>query len=189
MEYMYLDTEFNRKEVNKRGLVSLAMVGSDGSQYYAVNNDMDLSLIANDPEIGPWMTANVFDPHIPHHSMRRLDQSAPEVKPYNIIGCEVDEFLHDFAERSGDFEVIVNCGAQDVIRLRQAVCNEDWGIMGSYIPQYADDIARIKRRAYALGMEKGSLPEQDPRTVHHALHDATHEARVHRYILEQYGAL
>lgn len=191
MKYLYLDTEFNRKDFTSRGLVSIGLVTEEAS-YYAVNNDMDLQTIAYDPEIGDWMTTNVLEPHIPSHSLRRLRQDHPDVKPFERISKEVDDFLR-FACPTGnakqDIEVVVNCGSQDMVRLHTLLANNDWGKFGDWVPQAADDMYRIKRKACKLGLKEEELPVQRPEEMHHALYDAEHEMRVHQYILRRFGEL
>lgn len=191
MEYLYLDSEFNRKDFTPRGLVSIALATKNAS-YYAVNNDMDISGIANDPEIGPWMTEHVLDPHIPHQSLRRLRQNAPEVKDFRTIGKEIDAFLQAASftgNARDDLRVIVNCGAQDMVRLHTVLANNDWGLFGNHVPLFADDIARWKCEARLRGLDDGDLPHQPIETLHHALYDAEHEMITHQYLLERFGKM
>lgn len=191
MKYLYLDTEFNRKDFTKRGLVSIALV-TDEASYYAVNNDMDIQGITTDPDIGEWMTENVFEPHIPTHSLRRLRQDHGEVKDFDTISREVDSFLKSACPTGvaeEDIEVIVKCGSQDMVRLHTLLKNNDWGLFGEWIPTYADDMARIQRRAYEVGLKKEDLPTQRPETEHHALYDAEYEREVHQYILGRFGKM
>lgn len=191
MQYLYLDTEFNRKDFTPRGLVSIALVTEDAS-YYAVNNDMDISGIANDPEVGPWMTEHVLEPHIPHQSLRRLRQTSSEVRDFRTIGKEVDSFLRNACpsgDAKEDIRVIVNCGSQDMVRLHTVLANNDWGLFGAHVPLFADDMARWKHEARLRGLADGDLPCQPFETVHHALYDAEHEMITHQYLLERFGKM
>lgn len=192
MKYVYLDTEFNRKDFTKRGLVSLALV-TDDSSYYAVNADMNIHGIASDGEVGEWMTENVLKPHIPTFGgVSSLRHDHPDVKGFSTIGREVDAFLMNacpsgVADR--DIEMIVKCGSQDMVRMHGVLTNHDWGLFGEWIPTYADDMARIQRRAYDRGVRPEDLPVQREGNEHHALHDAEHEREVHQYILSRLGPL
>lgn len=191
VHYVYLDTEFNRKDFTKRGLVSLALL-TENDSYYAVNSDMDLQGIAYDLEIGDWMTKYVLEPHIPNHALRRVRQDHPDVKDYATISSEVDAFLKAACPTGNakeDIEVIVKCGAQDMVRLHTLISNNDWSQFGPWIPQGSDDMYRIQRKAYRMGLEKEDLPVQDPAAEHHALHDVRHEKLVHEYIRGRFGDL
>lgn len=190
MDYVYLDTEFNRKDFSSKGLVSIALVAGN-DVYYAVNGEMDLQKIVGDPEIGAWMTENIFEPHILTHSMRRLRQT-PDVKDYDVISAEVNAFLKaacPTGSAKDDIEIIVNCGAQDMVRLHTLLADNDFGRLGPWVPYGSDDMYRIKRKAYRLGLRKEELPVQRPETAHHALYDAEYEREVHQFIRDRYGKI
>jgi hypothetical protein len=191
MDFVFLDTEFNRKDFTKRGLVSFSLV-TEHASYYAVNGEMDAQTICGDPEIGEWMTENVFLPHIPHHGPGRVNWNHEDVKDYATISAEANAFLKSACPTGNakdDIEIIVKCGAQDMVRLHTLISDNDWSQFGPWIPQGSDDMYRIQRKAYRLGLKKEDLPVQDDATVHHALFDAEHEMRVHSYIRDRFGDL
>lgn len=185
MKYLYLDTEFHRNDFTRRGLVSIGMV-TDEAAYYAVNNDMDIQGIASDPEVGEWMTENVLEPHIPSHSLRRLRQDHPDVKPWAVISAEVDAFLKAACPTGNaktDLKVVVDCGAQDMVRLHTLLANNDWSKFGPWVPQAAVDMYEIKRNARQLNMKLEDLPVQPVEEMHHALYDAEHLKREHDFLM------
>lgn len=189
MKFVYLDTEFSTKDLTRTGLVSIALCTVEAS-YYAVNNDMDIHAIREDPEIGPWMTENVFR-HIPNHSMHSLDQRTGDVRTYAQIGLDVNAFLRAACNRTGteeDITVIATCGAQDMVRMH-SLLGHSWADHGPWVPHHFDDMRRIKRKAGALGLLDSGLPRLDPQDAHHALLDAEHEMAVHQYIRSRYGDL
>lgn len=82
---------------------------------------------------------------------------------------------------------MVNCGSQDVVRLHTLLCGNDWAHMPPWVPLAADDVYRVKRKAYRLGLNKADLPPIDEEQAHHALYDAQYELSVFQYIKEKYG--
>lgn len=187
MRILAIDTEFNTKDMGRTGLVSIALV-TDLASYYAVNADMDIQKIGEDPEIGPWMTDNVFS-HIPNYGMRRL-QHTPDVKPYDVIGHEINEFLRMCCDVTGtelDIRTVAACGGQDIVRMQNTI-SHSWADFGPWVPLHIDDMRRIKRDAVAAGADLGGLPVQHEEERHHALYDAEHElvtvTEIHRILKE-----
>lgn len=191
--YVHADTEFLSYDLTDGGFVSAGLVTKHAS-YYAVNADMNFDEIFRSGKNARWMSDNVLPhlPTIPHPVFGDiLDTEHPDVKPYRIISSEVNQFLKAVTptEDADDMEIIVKSGSQDMVRLHTLLSDNDWAQHGPWVPQYADDIARIKRRACYLGLDKDELPVQDASTLHHALWDAEHEMRVHDYLLDRFGLI
>lgn len=190
MKDLVIDTEFNRVDLSPHGLISIALVTEDAS-YYAVNWDLDINMPGLDGESVEWMRANVWK-HLPGGQPDRFDRSHPDVKPYHVIRQEVDLFLRAACptlNAKTDIELFANCGAQDVVRLHTLLADNDFSKFGDWVPQGADDMYRLKRAAYRLGLPKGDLPVQDPQKAHHALWDAEYELDVIDYIRRRLGGL
>lgn len=188
MDYVYLDFEFLPDDFRPEAMLSVGIV-TEYAAYYAVNAQMDWEAAFVTHKNAAWMSDNVFK-HYPSHGKHRLDHGHEDVKPYKQIGQEVDAFFKaacPTGHAKTDIEVVVNCGAQDMIRLHGLICGHDWSKMSSWIPQGQDDMYRIKRKAYRLGVAKEDLPVQDPVTEHHALYDAEYERSVHEYIMSRLG--
>jgi len=192
MDYLVIDTEFNRVNLSPRGLMSIALVTPYAS-YYAVNRHMDTSMRGLDEQSCNWMLENVW-PHLPggHPNKFSSNWMHPDVKPYATIRREVDAFLRAACPTGiakDDIELVANCGAQDVVRLHTLLSHNDFSKFGPWVPQGADDMYRIKRAAYRRGVKKEELPVQDPQKAHHALHDAEYELSVVEYIRRRLSEL
>lgn len=191
-----LDTEFIPNDLTPTGLISLGLLYYDSKgnreTYYAVNSAMDTRAI----HIGDnreWMVENVWK-HLPVSGRVYLDTGHPDVKDYGTIRKEVVSFLRRAASgvdsenpSREDVQLVVNCGSQDVVRLHTLVCSNDWGHMPPWVPVAADDVYRLKQKAYRLGLDKVDLPEIDESQAHHALYDAEYELSVFQYIKERFG--
>ena len=194
MDYVYMDFEFipwilgrdSRNNVD-RGILSVGIVTKHAA-YYAINAEMDWQTAFVTGRTARWMTENVFRHYPGTHP--RLDHGHEDVKPYAQIGAEVDAFFKAACPTGSDkkdIEVVVNCGAQDMIRMHTLVCDNDWSDINPWIPQSQDDIGRITRKANRLGLKKEELPVQLPETLHHGLYDAEYEREVHTYIRSRLG--
>lgn len=192
--YVYLDSEFLPNSLTRAGTVSFGLATRNAS-YYAVNADMDFDEIFFRSEPAPWLRKNVMNhlPTIPGRGASgvELDYEHPDVKPYAKISAEVSDFVRDACPNGSrdDVEFIVNSGSQDMVRFHSVISGNDWAAHEPWIPRYADDIARIKRRSYRLGLDKKELPVQAAETLHHPLYDAQYEMRVHGYILDRFGLI
>lgn len=189
MDYVVLDTEFLSYDLRPTGLVSIALV-SEHASYYAVNAAMAVRDLHRGSS-AEFMKAHVW-PHLPARGPYLLDYDHEDVKDYGTIRNEVDAFLKGACPTGNakeDIELVVNCGAQDMIRLHTLLCNNDWSKMGSWVPKASDDMYRIKRSLCRAGHDLSGLPEQDPDTQHHALYDAMHELEVITLLRQKYGNL
>ena len=192
MDYVVIDTEFNRVDFSPKGLISIALVTPHAS-YYAVNRDMDTDMLKLDEQSYNWLLENVW-PHLPggHPGKFWFNRLHHDVKPYDVIRREVDAFLRAACPTGvakNDIELVANCGAQDVVRLHTLLADNDFSKFGDWVPQGADDMYRIKRAAYRRGVKKEELPVQNPQKAHHALHDAEYELDVVEYIRRRLGEL
>lgn len=191
-----LDMEFLPKDLTPTGLISIGVAydNPEGfrSSYYAINGAMDTRAI-HTGENAEWMVSNVWK-HLPASSRAQLDVSHPDVKDYGTIRKEVVSFLHQAASEVNpdnpsrdDLQIVVNCGAQDMVRLQTLACANVFADMPAWIPFAADDVYRLKRKAYRLGLSKEDLPKIDESLAHHSLYDAEYELSVFQYIKEKYG--
>lgn len=191
-----LDMEFLPNDLTPTGLISLGLKYVTPTQeqmtYYAVNEAMDTKAL-HTGENAEWMVKNVWK-HLPTLGRVQLDTSHPDVKDYGTIREEVIAFLYQAAcevnpesPSRDDVQLVVNCGAQDMVRLQTLTCSNKFSDMPPWIPFAADDVYRLKRKAYQLGLEKAELPVLDEAKGHHALHDANYELSVFEYIKERYG--
>lgn len=191
-----LDMEFLPKDLTPTGLISLGMAydtpGGDRITYYAVNGAMDTRAL-HTGENAEWMVENVWK-HLPASGRVQLDTSHPDVKDYGTLRTEVVAFLRQAAcavnpenPSRDDLQFVVNCGAQDMVRLQTLACANTFADMPPWIPFAADDVYRLKRKAYRLGLDKADLPVIHEDAAHHALYDAEYELSVFEHIKEKYG--
>jgi hypothetical protein len=175
MTRIYYDTEFIEDGTTIE-LVSIGMVREDGLAYYAVSNDLGM---LNRVAVHPWLAANVL-PHLPvvyseHKFAPSWDTEHPEfdaVRPVARIAQEV----RDFITFSGDPQLNAWYAAYDHVRLMQL-----WGPMSARpegVPMWTRD---LKQEADRLG--NPPVPEQDPATEHHALHDAQHDRDIDAFLV------
>ncbi|WP_404949104.1 3'-5' exoribonuclease [Streptomyces sp. ARC14] len=162
-----LDCEFLPGDLTPFGLVSIGLTAGPGRSLYAVNADMDVAEVLSQP----FMREHVW-PHLPLTPDGALISSHPDVLSYTEIRQRVEAF---FAELGEDVTLWVYCGAQDVIRLH-TLWGNDWSVMPETIPQWADDLARLRRLAGGV-----KLPPHTGRP-HHALDDAEHQRRARAYL-------
>lgn len=162
-----LDCEFLPGDLTPGGLVSLGLTAGPGRGLYVVNADMDVAAVRR----VQFQREHVW-PHLPLTADGALDRSHPDVLGYAEIRRRVEAF---FAELGDDVTLWVYCGAQDVIRLH-TLWGNDWSVMPETIPQWADDLARLRRLAGGM-----KLPQHTGRP-HHALDDAEHQRRARAYL-------
>jgi len=180
MQRVWLDTEFIRNNFSPRGLISIGLTSESGKEYYAVNWLLDSTMFGLGLESYKWMCENVW-PHLPGGHPEKFDRDHPEVKEYATIREDIERFFWDLTPDGNpdrDITIYVNCGAQDMIRLH-TLWDNDWGVMPSCVPKFADDMARIKRESV---LKKEALPKQNPKTEHHALYDAQHDKKTYVFI-------
>ncbi|MFC4006626.1 3'-5' exoribonuclease domain-containing protein [Nonomuraea purpurea] len=165
LEFIEYHTGWFRKRYTI-DLISIAMVGDDGREYYAVNRDMPVRRIRRHK----WLMDNVV-PHLPKgHGDQRL--SMPKrwlfhygdraVKPAERIADEVAAFI----QATPDVELWANYGAYDHVRLCWL-----WGLMIDKpfgVPMFTHD---IQQEASRLGLREEDLPRQAD-GEHNALADA-----------------
>ncbi|MGC4951000.1 hypothetical protein ACLQ2N_33015 [Streptomyces sp. DT224] len=162
-----LDCEFLTDDLTPSGLVSLGLSAGPGRTLYVVNADMDVAEVLR----RPFMREQVW-PHLPLTADGFLIRNHPDVCSYAEIRPKVEAF---FADLDHDTILWTNCGAQDVIRMH-ALWRHDWSVMPDTIPQWADDLARVRRLAGGV-----KLPPHTGRP-HHALDDAEHQRTARAYI-------
>lgn len=181
--YVSLDTEFIAPNLTKTGLVSLGLA-TESDRFYAVNYDMDTSMKDLNRESQAWMRQNVW-PHLPGWSPEEFDRSHMEVMPYEDIATNVEAFFDRVLDEVRDdldrVVLIAHCGAQDIIRLR-LLWNDDWSILPRSIPNWGDDVKRLR---LAANLRPEQLPQQPEETRHHALLDAVHELDVINFCLDR----
>lgn len=196
MIHVGLDSEFLPKDLTPIGLISIGLVyytpGGEEFTYYAINGAMDARAL-HTGENRDWMVEHVWN-KLPTRGKTQLDTDHPDVKDYGTIRREVDAFLKGAASFENpeepsrdDIELVVNCGSQDVVRLHTLMCGNNWVHMPPWVPLAADDVYRVKRKAYRLGMSKEEIPRIDEEQAHHALYDAQYELGVFRHIQEEFG--
>ncbi|MER6232545.1 hypothetical protein ABT169_25920 [Streptomyces sp. NPDC001616] len=166
-EEVDLDCEFLPDDLTPAGLVSLALTAGPGRSMYVVNADMDVAEVLR----RPFMREHVWA-HLPLTADGYLIRNHPDVYSYAEIRPKVEAF---FAELGDDVTLWVYCGAQDVIRLH-TLWGNDWSVMPDSVPQWADDLARLRRLAGGA-----KLPPHTGRQ-HHALDDTEHQRQARAYL-------
>ncbi|MFC8538082.1 hypothetical protein ACFUJY_29780 [Streptomyces sp. NPDC057249] len=162
-----LDCEFLTDDLTPSGLVSLGLSAGPGRTLYVVNADMDVAEVLR----RPFMREQVW-PHLPLTADGSLNRNHPDVCSYAEIRPKVEAF---FADLGRDTTLWTHCGAQDVIRMH-ALWRHDWVVMPDTIPQWGDDLARLRRLAGGV-----QLPPHTGRP-HHALDDAEHQRQARAYL-------
>lgn len=175
MTRIYYDTEF-LEDGRTIELISIALVATDGREYYAVNANMPVIEIA----LHDWLMANVV-PSLPTTGGKPvpgstnplgLDWTSPLIKPHHVIEEEVSEFI--FATLKP--ELWAWYGAYDHVVLSQL-----WGRMidhPPWVPMWTND---LKQEWARLG--RPEMPEQ-AEGVHNALADARHNQIMGDFLLE-----
>lgn len=162
-----LDCEFLPGDLTPAGLVSIGLTAGPGRSLYAVNAEMDFAEVLGNP----FMREHVW-PHLPLTADGFLIYNHPDVCSHAEIRQRVEAF---FTELGEDTTLWVYCGAQDVVRLH-TLWGNDWSVMPETIPQWADDLARLRRLAGGA-----KLPPHTGRP-HHALDDAEHQRRARTFL-------
>jgi hypothetical protein len=177
--------------------ISVGIVAEDGREYYAVNRHMDIWRIINHP----WLMANVV-PHLPMKQVAfsglQFDEGHEEysaVKHPKVIAREVLTFLTgDLQPGDRVAELWADYPAYDHVALCQL-----WGPMNN-LPQgmpmrtncLAQEEDMLMRRQHEIHPQHvadnvckhfaASRPVQDPKTEHHALHDARFSMELARWL-------
>ncbi|MFD8384302.1 hypothetical protein ACFV2X_38270 [Streptomyces sp. NPDC059679] len=169
---VYLDCEFLPSDPSIDGLVSIGLTDDQGSDYYAVSNDMDVVAV----RAVPWMVDNVW-PSLPHRGAdgypQLLDRKHPSVKYLETIRDDIAAY---FADTDAEVtHLYAYYGGQDICRLH-SLWGNDWGLMPRPVPRWFFDLK-------ALAVQAGSpvLPEQ-AHGAHNALEDARHNRIVHQFL-------
>lgn len=181
--YCY-DTEF-LEDGNTIELISIGIVCADGREYYAVNADMPVDRILQNP----WMVNNVWL-HLPVLGLKTglvgsgdnirteviqhgcLDRYSSQVKPKWVIANEVRDFMLAGVDTSIPTgaspyhpELWAYYGAYDHVALAQL-----WGSMMQLpkgMPMYTHD---LKQEMDRLSIPESAVPP--PVNAHNALADA-----------------
>lgn len=181
----FYDTEFleNGSTID---LISIGIVADDGSEYYAVNSDMDVDRIKRND----WLCQNVV-PHLPlggsgHRGQKcyqfegtwmwSLDRKSTLVKPKWVIANEVRDFLTCISEGDRPF-LWANYSAYDHVALAQL-----WGPMihlPKGIPMWTHDLQQLLEQLPGSFDEPTQLDSE-----HNALADARHNYRVYLAAME-----
>ncbi|MFI9331993.1 3'-5' exoribonuclease domain-containing protein [Kitasatospora sp. NPDC052868] len=157
-------------------VISAGFATDDGSTYYAINRDLDLAQLADNP----WLMANVV-PTLPltagSDASGRFVAWDPDkadfdkVKPLAQIADEVRAFI---LQAPGPRRLWADYGAYDHVALCQL-----WGSMIDLpdgIPMWTHDLRQEIER---LGLTDADLPQQASGR-HNALADALHNRTVRR---------
>jgi len=176
MRFFY-DTEF-LEDGKTIALISIGIVGEDGSEYYAVNLDAPWKRIREHE----WLTANVV-PSLPllHGDARNytrdiINYQHPDMRTYAKIRADVKSFLLGPYAEPRDVELWAWYGAYDHVALAQM-----WGPMISLprgIPMWTNDLRQEVER---LGLDAETLaPRKDGH--HNAIADARWNRDLHAAI-------
>jgi hypothetical protein len=186
MYEVYIDCEFLPNDLTPQGLLSMALVDSEGRKFYAVNGDADW----NTAYTIPFMKDHVL-PHMPMIFVQEpsrqitLDWTG-DVMSYGGIRDSVTEFF-DGRDRH-EMTLYAWCGAQDLVRL-QGLWNHDWSTMPDSIPHWLMDLEALASEHH---IDMSEAPPQGE-MAHHALEDAFHDHHVHQFlkvkIAEKYNQL
>ena len=158
-------------------LVSIGIAAEDGRNYYAVNRNVRWERVAR-PEFA-WVRENVW-PHLPvsHTGSLSINRNHQDSKDKDVIAKEVQEFLLHESTPDGQVPRIELWGeypAYDHVVLCQL-----WGRMielPSGIPMRTNCLVQL---AESMGVSEKQLPQQNPDTQHHAMHDALHNLEVYK---------
>lgn len=181
MRYTY-DTEF-LDDGRTIELISIGIVCEDGRTYYAVNASADWRRIMADK----WLRENVVEPHIPTRTYHDIDGYwpalfHPDMKSKTRIAEEVLEFLRvgltepDMTQQRSKWEAAelwAWYSAHDHVALTQLwgpMVKAPWGV-----PMRTNCLKQHDLTLRRFGANFWKLPKQDPKTEHHALHDAHHD--------------
>lgn len=138
-------------------LVSIGVVGEDGSEYYAISTEFDPT------RAGPWVRANV------------LSKLPSPASPLYRSRTRIRDELHEFLTADGQPELWAWVAAYDHVALCQL-----WGSMVDLprqIPRYTRELKQLWDEA-----GRPELP-RPPRDAHDALADARHNLAKYRAIV------
>lgn len=178
-------------------LLTIGLVAENGDELYHIVEDADwgraLDWGAEGPEDGGWISKNVIEPHLP---IKRLpgdwtwasghpDFNQDVLLPRWKVAQSVERFLWDHAESpEGPLaDLWAYYPATDHVALYQ--------LFGPMVECTHHGVAMrtscLKQHEVMLRRERpdwnGSYrPIQDPKTEHHALHDARHDMELARWL-------
>ncbi|MER7707173.1 hypothetical protein ABTX81_30270 [Kitasatospora sp. NPDC097605] len=164
---VFLDTEFITTCHGPDGLISLALTDHQGTDFYAVNSDMNIAALHNNP----WLLKHVW-PQLPLTPGGDLDLDHPDVRPLADIATGAARY---FSTHHRQAHLHAWYAAQDVVRLHQ-LWDNDWARMPEDVPRWATDIQSLIAMAGDLVL----LPTQDT-PEHHALNDARYNRDLYDY--------
>ncbi|MGW2416028.1 hypothetical protein ACWCV5_28210 [Streptomyces tubercidicus] len=204
---IFLDTEFDPRDMSVSGLLSIGVTDDVGRDYYAINADANLESLLDHT----FVVEHVL-PHLPvivnrgatdasttgargllRRWGRRLrrwwrrgrtiewDTSHPHyryVRPAEQIAADLEQYFHAPTAP----ELIAYFGAQDICRLH-SLWGSNWAEMPAGVPRKFTDLRVL---ADQLGISE--LPEQQG-TAHRALDDARYNREAHDYLLRQKAQL
>lgn len=192
---VYYDAEF-LEDGETIGLISLALLGANNSEYVAINAGMDVERIGRHD----WLCKNVV-PHLPlvdkarvlkkieHRAVRNmeftdedpldfeLDLTDINVKPVQVIANEVREFL-----RVPNLVLVSWYSGYDHVRLCQL-----WGPMVAkppHVPMWTYD---LRQAQYELGVPDEDLPRRPEGESHDVLSDARYHRQIARFLKSRFG--
>ncbi|MFC7650021.1 hypothetical protein ACFQX6_64060 [Streptosporangium lutulentum] len=169
---VYLACEFLPSDPTVRGLISIGLTDDAGRDYYAVNNDMDLTAVLDVPR----MVDDVW-PRLPRCAADGypylLDRTHPDVKLIKEIRDEVETY---FACGPQETHLYAACGGQHICRLH-SLWDNDWEAMPPTVPRWFHEL-----RSLAVQAGDPPLPER-PRGEHHALARARYHRTLHEHLL------
>jgi hypothetical protein len=174
---VFLDTEFlNRGAGHPIDLISVGMVDEAGREFYGINVDSPLSLMAVDT----FMRKNIW-PTLPLHPVTGagiLDWDPLHHDIANVFKPEtLREHVYQFLVQDGPPEVWVSFGAFDYVVVKQMFGKFDDDRAG--LPNFFHDIQQVFSPSaglwekVAIANGRGRRPRQT-NAKHHALEDARH---------------
>lgn len=155
----FLDTEFTTDVPEEVELISIGVVGEDGSEFYAVSNEFETD------RCGPWVTENVLPLLEPRDD--------PVWRTRAQIRDDLVAFLGDRATEMWGYSPGYDWWVVHSLFGR-------WGNLPEAFPWNCWD---LKQWAWHLGVVD-SLPSQTELPVHHALADARHDRMVHGFLAD-----
>jgi hypothetical protein len=165
---IFLDTEF-LDDGERIHLISIGLEADTGDEYYGISADCDYDKVIADP----WLRRNVM-PHLPIHlhttgwEWNRHHPDFAAVRPRSELATDVQAFVG----KHHDPEIWAYFSPFDHVAMCQL-----YGPMNHLpkeIPPFTRDLMQEADR------QETPLPQQDPKTVHHAGADAHHAAVIGR---------
>lgn len=178
---VYLDCEFLPADPTTRGLVSIGMTDNLGSNFYAVNADVDVEALLG----VPWMVNNVL-PYLPTVADdgvpggRALDYQDAQVISVDQIRADVAAYFNQ--TRASETRLYAYYGGQDIGRLH-SLWDNNWEVMPDQIPQWFTELESL-----IVDAGRPRLPVQDG-GEHHAVADARYNRQIHEALLGMRPAL